>query len=234
MHTVHGRQPISNVLYSGEYNPSGRKPGQQPLSRVASSPAGGKADSEQDQPPPPQQQQLAPSFATLQFSQRPGKAKLAVRLQQPTLVAEVGFILAVTKFAYPSLPVSGVSPIPFRSNDLLLQGARVLPAKEWLHFRIANRRPERQEPHPCACCTKCHRLRHSQGFVTPGALPHCPHRCILKRSCFCAEPVTKAEGDMFLSPQSRLLADSPGYSEYVYDGAGHHLVLPEGIKVQDC
>ena len=36
---------------------------------------------------------------------------------------QVGFILAVAKFVYPTLPVAGVAPIPFRTNDVLLQGA---------------------------------------------------------------------------------------------------------------
>lgn len=107
---AHGR-PVPFVatlcsLLPGGYKPLTRKPGQQAASRTAGS----------------GEQQLAPSFATLQFMQQPGKAKLVVRLQQPNLVAEVGFILAVIKFAYPSLPVSGISPIPFRSTDVLLQG----------------------------------------------------------------------------------------------------------------
>lgn len=99
-------------MYSGGYNPLARKPEQQAASRITA------AEGTQQTA----DQQLAPSFAMLHFTQQVGKAKLAVRLQQPNLVAEVGFILAVTKFAYPSLPVSGVSPIPFRSNDILLQG----------------------------------------------------------------------------------------------------------------
>jgi hypothetical protein len=101
------RNHILCSLCSGGYKPMTQKPAQQAASRKAGS---------------TEQQQLAPSFATLHFTQHPGKAKLAVRLQQPNLVAEVGFMLAVIKFAYPSLPVSGVSPIPFRSTDVLLQG----------------------------------------------------------------------------------------------------------------
>jgi hypothetical protein len=45
-----------------------------------------------------------------------------VRLQRPTVVAEVGFILAVTKFVLPSFSLSGVRPVPFSSSDVLLQG----------------------------------------------------------------------------------------------------------------
>lgn len=36
---------------------------------------------------------------------------------------QVGFILAVAKFVYPSLPVAGVAPIPFKSYDVFLRGA---------------------------------------------------------------------------------------------------------------
>jgi hypothetical protein len=42
--------------------------------------------------------------------------------------------------------------------------------------------------------------------------------------------VTTAEGDLFLSPQCRVLADAPACDDYVYDGAGHRLVLPDDIK----
>ena len=50
---------------------------------------------------------IKPSFCTLQFTREPGASRLAVRLQRPTVVAEVSFILAVAKFAYPSFTVSG-------------------------------------------------------------------------------------------------------------------------------
>lgn len=39
---------------------------------------------------------------------------------------QVGFILAVAKFVYPSLPVAGVAPIPYRTNDILLQGKHLV------------------------------------------------------------------------------------------------------------
>ena len=38
-----------------------------------------------------------------------------------------------------------------------------------------------------------------------------------------------ADADLWLSPRCRLLADSPGAMDFVYDGAGHRLVLPEGL-----
>jgi hypothetical protein len=46
-----------------------------------------------------------------------------------------------------------------------------------------------------------------------------------------AAPVTTAGGDLFLSPQCRLLADGPACDDYTYDGAGHRIVLPDDIKV---
>jgi len=39
-----------------------------------------------------------------------------------------------------------------------------------------------------------------------------------------AGPVHTAEGDLWLSPETRLLADAPGCDDYEYDGAGHRLV----------
>ena len=36
-----------------------------------------------------------------------------------------------------------------------------------------------------------------------------------------------AEGDLFLCPTVRLLADRPGVSTFAYDGSGHRLVLPD-------
>lgn len=38
-----------------------------------------------------------------------------------------------------------------------------------------------------------------------------------------------ADADLWLSPRCRLLADSPTATDFVYDGAGHRLVLPEGL-----
>eukprot|EP00955_Chlamydomonas_euryale_P021325 225575-Chlamydomonas_euryale.AAC.1 len=38
-----------------------------------------------------------------------------------------------------------------------------------------------------------------------------------------------ARGDLWLSPEFRLLADTPGVREFEYDGCGHRLVLPPGV-----
>ncbi len=48
--------------------------------------------------------------------------QIQVRLQRPTVVAEVGFMLSVTKFFVPGFAMSGLSPTPFESNDVVLQG----------------------------------------------------------------------------------------------------------------
>ena len=50
------------------------------------------------------------------------------------------------------------------------------------------------------------------------------------QSAVCAGEEHKATQDMWLSPQSRLLADSPEGTDYVYNGQGHRLILPEGLN----
>lgn len=45
----------------------------------------------------------------------------------------------------------------------------------------------------------------------------------------CAGDEYKATKDLWLCPQSRLLADSPEGAEFVYNGQGHRLILPEGL-----
>ena len=49
----------------------------------------------------------------------------------------------------------------------------------------------------------------------------------------CAGDLLTAQGDVFLSPLCRLLADTPGPAERVLDGNGHKLVLPTGIDAQE-
>lgn len=48
--------------------------------------------------------------------------QIQVRLQRPTVVAEVGFMLSVTKFFVPGFAMSGITPTPFESTDLVLEG----------------------------------------------------------------------------------------------------------------
>lgn len=43
----------------------------------------------------------------------------------------------------------------------------------------------------------------------------------------------EADGDVWLSPETRLLADRPGVQEFVFDGKSHSLILPEGIMPQE-
>lgn len=49
-------------------------------------------------------------------------AQVQLRLQRPTVVAEIGFMLSVTKFFVPGVTMSGVTPTPFESNDVVLEG----------------------------------------------------------------------------------------------------------------
>ena len=62
------------------------------------------------------------SFLIMEFSSNPVLAsqKLQIRLQRPTITAEISFMLAVTKFFVPSFALSGAQPIPFQSLDLQL------------------------------------------------------------------------------------------------------------------
>lgn len=41
------------------------------------------------------------------------------------MVAEVGFMLSVTKFFVPGFAMSGITPTPFESNDVVLEGGKL-------------------------------------------------------------------------------------------------------------
>ena len=43
----------------------------------------------------------------------------------------------------------------------------------------------------------------------------------------------KADKDLWLSPEARLLADLPGVEDFLYDGQGKRLVLPQDISVEE-
>ena len=45
-----------------------------------------------------------------------------MRLQRPTVSAEMSFMLAVTKFFVPGFALGGITPTPFQSYDLILTG----------------------------------------------------------------------------------------------------------------
>lgn len=78
---------------------------------------------------------------------------LQVRLQRPTITAELSFMLAVTKFFVPSFALSGAKPIPFQTFDVQLDSG-----------------------------------------------------------------LLEADQDLWLCPESRLIADSLTIREYTYDG----------------
>ena len=48
-----------------------------------------------------------------------------VRLQRPTVSAEMSFLLEVVTFFVPNLALDGAKTAPFRTHDLLLTGALV-------------------------------------------------------------------------------------------------------------
>eukprot|EP00884_Botryococcus_braunii_P010315 jgi/Botrbrau1/19285/Bobra.0073s0028.1 len=106
------------------------------------------------------------TFLVLEWSVDRGffNQSLQLRLQRPTISAEMSLLLAITKFYVPSFFLTGVAPIPFHSEDILLTDA---------------------EHH--------------------------------------------ATGDVWLCPETRILADAPGVDDYVYEGNGHRIILPEGI-----
>ncbi len=45
-----------------------------------------------------------------------------VRLQKPTISAEMSFLLAVVKFYLPDFAIGSITPIAFQSQDILLTG----------------------------------------------------------------------------------------------------------------
>ena len=58
--------------------------------------------------------------------------------------------------------------------------------------------------------------------------------CFLQQPFVCdAGTPFKADRDLWLSPEARLLADSPGVEDFVYDGQGKRLVLPQDISVDE-
>ncbi len=80
---------------------------------------------------------IMPSFLTLQFDQQPLLRRLALRMQRPTVVAEVGFILAVAKFALPDFALSGGvhAPLPpVQQNGLSVVSSATLPGTPTMSF----------------------------------------------------------------------------------------------------
>lgn len=112
---------------------------------------------------------LLPSLLTLEYRQVKGLdpepvSALQVRLQRPTLVLDVGFIMKVLHFVAPTAGLQGPVPRPYETREIHLG----------------------------------------------------------------PEPYLAAD-HLWLSPEYRIIADAPGLSEAVYDGAGHALVLPDSV-----
>ena len=115
----------------------------------------------------------------------------------------MSFLLAVVKFYLPDFAIGSITPVPFHTQDILLTGATSYFSTSSVPF------PSRKREQSCAW--------------------HCRDA---QESCcaFSAEHEYKAEADLWLCPQTRLLADSPDATDFVYDGQGHRLILPEGIS----
>ncbi|KAK9815130.1 hypothetical protein WJX73_008307 [Symbiochloris irregularis] len=74
------------------------------------------------------------SLLTLQYAAEADLArqKIEVRLQRPTVSAEMSFMLAVTSFFVPGFALGGITPSPFQSYDLLLTGDHKAEGDLWL------------------------------------------------------------------------------------------------------
>jgi hypothetical protein len=111
----------------------------------------------------------------------------------------MSFLLAVMKFYLPDFSFTGINPISFNTLDILLSGAHHLHAIY------------------CLCRTGMSCV----AKMCTVMLHHAGH--------FLAGEEYRATQDVWLCPQTRLLADSPQCRDFVYNGQGHRLILPEGI-----
>ncbi len=94
------------------------------------------------------------SFIMLDWETTPLLAaqKLRLTLQKPSLVAELGFMMALTKFFVPSVELLGNTPIPYASQDILLTGVYI-SVLSWICCKflvLLGRIPHSQTPHPYA------------------------------------------------------------------------------------
>ncbi len=99
-----------------------------------------------------------------------------------------------------------MTPVPFSSKDIFLEGECC--------------------PLLCRAMAVCLTLA---AVVSMHALTLCSQQRMLSS----AGDLLTAQGDIFLSPLCRLLADTPGPAERVLDGNGHKLVLPTGLDAQE-
>ena len=87
--------------------------------------------------------------------------QIQVRLQRPTVVAEIGFMLSVTKFFVPGVAMSGITPTAFESNDVVLEGEL---ATQILHILLAMTCQQLTEL-IARSCRVCESLHHSGDSV---------------------------------------------------------------------
>ena len=57
---------------------------------------------------------------------------MQVRLQRPTISAEISFLLAVMKFYLTDFAIASVTPIPFQTQDVLLTGKQLFWSADML------------------------------------------------------------------------------------------------------
>lgn len=87
------------------------------------------------EPPPAEEGLVGPSMLTVHYiCKGDGAQDVALRLQRPTLVAEVDFMIAMLKFVMPSLAL-GADPTPFLERDV--QCASLAALRLTLRLRLA-------------------------------------------------------------------------------------------------
>lgn len=69
---------------------------------------------------------------------------MQIRLQRPTISAEMSFLLAVMKFYVPDFAIASVTPIPFQTLDVLLTGQ--LACLLYLTVQRKSHLPVRRKP----------------------------------------------------------------------------------------
>ena len=120
-----------------------------------------------------------------------------MRLQRPTVSAEMSFLLAVLKFYVPSAASSGATPIPFHSEDVLLTGAP-FPClssctEKWQCLHNMQQQDERcdcaRHPSPAVGCV--HASLALQGTVSIRRLD-CLEQPLLHRICCSHLPLASA------------------------------------------
>jgi hypothetical protein len=165
---------------------------------------------------------VGPSLLTLHYvCHSDGAQDVAMRVQRPTVVAEVDFMAAMLSFVAPSLML-GADPMPFLDRDVQcaptasvlklrhsLSTARLLFGNQW----------------SAAVESVCMVTLSCQASLDTSA-------CMGLTSgwwCSLSHEVTTAADHIWLSPSNRLLADSPLLTSYTLDLDHHSLVLPPDL-----